>query len=78
MRGGVVPGGMIRSNVWQIEVIWATPASTLAPSWKYTLMTATPLYDWDSICSMSLTVVVIARSQTVTKRFSISSAATPE
>ena len=40
-------------------------------------ITATPLYDCDSMCSMSLTVVVSARSLMVTMRFSISSAETP-
>ncbi len=43
ISGGVVPGGMIRSRVWQMEVTCATPASTFAPSWKKTLITATPL-----------------------------------
>jgi len=43
MRGGVVPGGRMRRSVWVIDVTWATPASTLAPSWKKTLMTETPL-----------------------------------
>ena len=72
-----MPGGMIRRTVWLIALTCATPASTFAPGWKNTLMTLTPLSDCDSMCSMSLTVVVIARSDTVTIRFSISSGETP-
>ena len=73
----MVPGGMMRVIVWLMAVIWATAASTLAPGWKKTLMTPTPARDWDSMCSMSLTVVVIARSLRVTMRFSISSGVRP-
>ena len=40
-------------------------------------MTATPSSDWDSMCSMSLTVVVIARSLMETMRRSISWAGSP-
>ena len=60
-----------------IDVIWATAASILAPGWKNTLTTLTPCIDCDSMCSISLTVVVIARSLMVTIRFSISSGAIP-
>ena len=34
MYGGVMPGGMIFSIVWQVAVTWATAASILAPGWK--------------------------------------------
>ena len=41
------------------------------------MITATPFTVCDSMCSMSLTVVVIARSSTVTMRRSMSSGAKP-
>src|SRR5437868_15402929 len=75
--GGKIPGGSTRRIVWTMAVIWANASSTLASGWKNTLMTATPLYDCDSICSISFTVVVMARSETVTIRFSISSGEIP-
>ncbi len=45
--------------------------------WKNTLITPIPLSDWDSICSMSLTVVVIPRSLMVAMRDAICSADMP-
>ena len=45
-----------------MAVIWATPASTEAPGCRKTLMTPTPLYAFDSMCSMSLTLALIDRS----------------
>ena len=77
INGGVVPGGRIRSIVWLIAVTCATAASIFAPGWKKTLITEMPLNDCDSICSISFTVVVIARSLTVVNRFSISSGLVP-
>ena len=62
----------MRRMVCTIAVICATASSTFTVGWKYTRMTETPWYDSDSECSMSLTVVVRARSQTVTMRPSIS------
>jgi hypothetical protein len=59
-------------------VTCATAASIFAPGWKKTLMMEMPLTDCDSICSMSFTAVVIARSLMVVKRFSISSGLVPE
>ena len=56
--GGVVPGGSWRSSVCETAVTWATARSIRAPGWKKTLTTATPRSDCDSMCSMSLTVVV--------------------
>ncbi len=73
----MVPGGRARSSVWAMELICASAISGLTLGWKNTLMTATPLYDCDSMCSMSLTVVVMARSVTVTMRFSMSSGVSP-
>ena len=60
-----------------MAVIWATPAEALALGWKNTLTTATPGRLCDSMCSMSLTVVVMARSLVVTIRFSMSSGDNP-
>ncbi len=40
-------------------------------------MTATPLSDWDSMCSISLTVVVMPRSLLLVMRPAISSAERP-
>ncbi len=62
MNGGVVPGGICRTTVWAMAVTWETAASMCALGWKKTLTTATPASDCDSMCSMSLTVVVSARS----------------
>jgi hypothetical protein len=45
-----------------MAVTCANAASIFADGWKKTLMTQTPLNDWLSMCSMSLTVVVSARS----------------
>ena len=77
MSGGVMPGGSGRSSVCEIALICATPASTFAPGWKKTLITLTPRSVWDSMCWMSLTVVVEARSTMVVMRFCISSGASP-
>ena len=63
--------------VWTMEVICAIASSTFDLGLEENLMTATPLYDCDSMCSMSLTVVVMARSEMVTMRFSISSGEMP-
>ena len=60
-----------------MELICASAISGLTLGWKNTLMIATPVYDCDSICSMSFTVVVMARSVMVTMRFSMSSGVRP-
>jgi len=62
MNGGVAPGGAMRSIVCEIAVTSAVAAAMFAPGWKKILMTAIPVSDWLSMCSMSLTVVVSARS----------------
>src|SRR4029077_6719835 len=77
MNGGVMPGGSTRSTVWETAVTWETAASMLVPGWKNTLMTAMPLTDWDSMCSIPATVVVMARSWIVTIRRSMSSGPRP-
>ena len=75
--GGVMPGGRPRTVDWQIAVICAMAMSIFTFGWKNTLITPIPLSDSDSICSMSLTVVVIPRSLTVTMRDAISCADMP-
>ena len=49
----------------------------LAVGWKKTLMTAMPASDVDSMCSMSLTVVVRLRSFCAAMRWPISCADRP-
>src|SRR5271170_7126472 len=75
--GGVVPGGNRPTSVCDVAVSWATPRGTSASGWKYTLMTATPFIDCDSMCSTSCTVAENARSQSSTMRRSISSGGSP-
>ena len=41
--GGIVPGGRMRSSVWQIAVTCATAMSILTLGWKYNRMIDTPL-----------------------------------
>src|SRR5215469_4760766 len=77
MNGGVVPGGNCRSITWLIEVTWATAFATFTCGWKKTLITAMPLSEFDSMCSMSFTVVVMPRSLLETIRFDICSADSP-
>ena len=60
--GGVVPGGIVRSTVWAMAVTCDTAASMCAFGWKKTFTTEMPASVCDSMCSMSLTVVVTARS----------------
>ena len=68
MSGGVVPGGIWRRADCAIAVIWAMAALTDAPCWRKTLMTPMPLYEVDSMCSMSLTVTLMERSWMYTMR----------
>src|SRR5437870_3599360 len=62
MSGGVIPGGSWRSWVWAIATTWAIAVWMLAVGWKKTLMTLMPASEVDSMCSMSLIVVVRLRS----------------
>ena len=78
MNGGLVPGGSCRMVLCELAVIWAIAASTFTPGWKKALTTAVPRSEFDSMCSMSLTEVVIERSNGVTIRAAISSAESPE
>ena len=77
MSGGVMPGGRVRTAAWQIAVICAMAMSIFTFGWKNTLITPIPLSDWDSMCSMALTVVVSPRSLGVTTREAISVADMP-
>src|SRR5215471_2458880 len=77
MNGGLVPGGSLRSADCEIDEICATAASVLVPGWKKILTTEMPRSVCDSICSMSLTVVVRPRSNPETMRLAISSADMP-
>ncbi len=72
-----MPGGSRRRIVCPVAVICATPSATEAPGWRNTLITPAPLYAVDSICSMSLTRVVIMRSWLYTMRCSTSRAFRP-
>src|SRR6185295_289960 len=77
ISGGVVPGGMVRRRVWLMAVTSALAAPMLASGWKKTRISPTPASDCDSMCSMLLTVVVIARSEMVTMRPSTSFGESP-
>ena len=75
--GGDIPGGSWRSWVWPIATTWASAVWMLAFGWKKTLMTEMPLSEVDSMCSMSLTVVVRLRSFCAAIRCPISVAGSP-
>ncbi len=77
MKGGVVPGGKLRNCTWLMAVTWATAWPMLTCGWKKILMRPMPFSDCDSMCSMSLTVVVMPRSLLVTMRLAISCAERP-
>ena len=77
-RGGVAPGGMTRMiGLVDRGDLGDGRRRCWSPGWKKTLMTPTPVNDCDSMCSMSFTVVVIARSLIVTMRSAISSGVSP-
>jgi len=77
MSGGVIPGGSWRSCVCSIATTWASAVWMFAVDWKKTLMMVMPLSDVDSMCSMSLTVVVRLRSFWAAIRWPISCAGRP-
>ena len=77
ISGGVMPGGIWRSTVCSIAVTCAIAVWILALGWKKTLMTEMPTRLCDSMCSMSLTVVVSVRSLTAATRAPISWADRP-
>ena len=77
MIGGWIPGGRIRSTVFETELICAIAAPMSVPGWKNTRIIPTPGIDCDSIRSIPLTVVEKLRSLMMTTRRSISSADRP-
>ena len=77
MKPGVVPGGIWRTVLCAVAVSSDIAISTRAPGWKKTLTILRPFMLWDSMCSMSLTVVVSERSYWVAMRSSMSSAVSP-
>src|SRR5260370_19860573 len=77
MEGGVMPGGMECSEDAELALSCATAASTLAVGWKNSLMMLRPGSDCDSMCSISLTVVVKARSLRMVTTSDISSGEMP-
>jgi hypothetical protein len=77
MAGGVMPVGSECSTDCEEAASWATAASTLALGWKKTRITPMPGSDSDSMCSMSLTWVVKARSERTVMTSAISSGETP-
>ena len=60
--GGVMPGGSWRTCVCSDATTCAIAVWMFAVGWKNTLMIVMPASDCDSMCSMSLTVVVRPRS----------------
>ena len=77
MKAGTVPGGICRVVLCATAVNSAIAISTRAPGWKKTFVMLRPFVVWDSMCSMSLTVVVSERSYWVPMRSSMSSAVSP-
>ena len=77
MSGALAPGGKLLMTVWEMATICDRLVWISVPAWKNTFTTATPLRVCDSMCSMSLTVAVMARSNCDTMRPSISSEARP-
>src|SRR5205809_4299567 len=77
LSGGVFPGGIVLRRVWLMAVTSASADPMFASGWKKTRIRPTPASDCDSMCSMLLTVVVIARSEMVTMRPSTSFGESP-
>lgn len=62
MFGGSVPGGRMRRIDAALLAACAIARLMSAPGWKNTFTTDTPFSDCDSMCSMSSTSDVSARS----------------
>ncbi len=77
MSGGVVPGGIDFMIGFAAAAICATAASVETPGCRKTFVTDTPASVWLSMCSIPLTVVVVARSNWVVIRPSISRGSRP-
>ena len=72
-----MPWGSECSTDCELAASCATAASILALGWKKILMIAMPGSDCDSMCSMSFTEVVKARSQRMVMTSAISSGEMP-
>src|SRR5579864_3018196 len=77
IAGGKMPAGSECSTDCELAASCATAASILAFGWKKTLMMESPGKDCDSMCSMSLTDVVKARSQRMVMTSATSSGERP-
>src|SRR5512143_3219008 len=77
ISGGVVPGGISLVIVCEIAVTCALAMLMSTVGWKKILTMPKPGYEFASMCSMSLTVVVSARCETVVMRPAIWSAGRP-
>ncbi|MNP52899.1 hypothetical protein D3C76_1473230 [compost metagenome] len=62
ISGGVMPAGICLSTVCDTAVTWALAVRISTLGWKKILTMPMPGNDCDSMCSMSLTVVLKARS----------------
>ena len=67
-----MPGGSIRTICCAWAFTCAMAAAIGVLGWKYSRVMAVPRSDTDSMCSIPFTVVVNARSVTLTIRFCIS------
>ena len=72
-----MPGGSCRTCVCSAATTCAMAVWMFALGWKKTLMIVMPASDVDSMCSISLTVVVSPRSFWAAMRCPISCAARP-
>src|SRR6266567_8728845 len=77
ISGGVVPGGRPRTMTCMLAVTCESAVWMFAPWRKKILTTPTPFTDCDSMCSISLTVIVVTRSELLTMRSAISLGAKP-
>ena len=77
ISGGVMPGGSWRTCGCTAATTCASAVWMFAPCWKKIFSTETPVSDTDSMCAMSLTVVVRPRSVVLATRWPISCADSP-
>ncbi len=77
ISGGVAPGGICLSRVCEIAVTCAFAVAILTEGRKKILTMPKVVYEFDSMCSISLTVVVSARSNGVMMRPTIWSGGKP-
>jgi hypothetical protein len=75
--GGKAPGGSCRNCDCSMATTWAMAVGIFAFGWKKILMMDRPASDCDSMCSISLTVVVRLRSLTAVIRWPTSCADSP-